>query len=106
MNTHSGEAIAYAIACASGDGGAAGALADGLGYDVLDDDDAAELAQQLAVLTEGLSAGEAMGEALAVGILAGRELARAKQLCNDAAALKAEARQTIRHVRSSRARRL
>lgn len=77
MNTHSGEAISRAIACAGTNGGAAVALADGLGHDVPDDADAAELAQQLAALTVGLSPGEAMGEALAVGILAGRELARA-----------------------------
>lgn len=110
MNTHSGEAIARAIACASGNGGAAIALADGLGGDVPDDDDVAELAQQLAALTEGLSVGEAMGEALAVGILAGRELAgrelaRAFALCDDAAALQAEARQAIRHGRELRRRR-
>jgi hypothetical protein len=74
MNTHSGEAIARAIACASGNGGAAVALANGLG-DVPDDDDVDDLGQQLAALTEGLTVGEAMGEALAVGILAGRELA-------------------------------
>jgi hypothetical protein len=75
MNTQSGEAIARAIACANGNGGAAVAWTDGL-----DDDDASELARQLAALTEGLSAGEAMGEALAVGILAGHELAHAWEL--------------------------
>lgn len=82
MNTHSGEAIARAIACAGGNGGAAVALVDGLGGDVPDDADLAELAYQLAALTEGLSVGEAMGEALAVGILAGRDLARAFALCD------------------------
>lgn len=105
MNTHSGEVIARAIACASGNGGAAIALANGLGHDVPDDDDAAELAQQLAALIEGLSVGEAMGEALAVGILAGRELARAWELCHDSAALQAQARQTVRHARESHRRR-
>jgi hypothetical protein len=105
MNTQSGEAIARAIACASGNGGAAVALANGLGDDVPDDDDAAELAQGLAALTEGLSPGEAMGEALAVGILAGRELARALELCDEAMALQAQARQTIRHGRESHRRR-
>jgi hypothetical protein len=101
MNTYSGEAIARAIACASGHGGAAGAL----GADVPDDDDAAELADLLATLTEGLSVGEAIGEALAVGILAGREMAHALELCNDASALKAEARQAVRRARELRRRR-
>jgi hypothetical protein len=104
MNTHSGEAIARAIACASGNGGAAVALVNGLGGDVPDDDDAADLAQQLAALTEGLSVGEAIGEALAVGILAGGELARAFALCDDAAALRAEACQAIHHGRALRRR--
>jgi hypothetical protein len=105
MNTQSGEAIARAIACAGGNGGAAVALADGLGGDVPDDDDVAELAHQLAALTEGLSVGEAIGEALAVGILAGRELAHALEVCNDAAALQAEAHQAVRRGRDLRRRR-
>jgi hypothetical protein len=103
MNTHSGEAIARAIACASR-GGAAVALVNALGGDVPDDTDAADLAHQLAGLTEGLTAGEAMGEALAVGILAGRELARAFELCDDAAALQAEACQAVRRGRELRRR--
>jgi hypothetical protein len=104
MNTQSGEAIARAIACARGNGGAATALADGLGRDVPDDDDVAELAQQLAALTEGLAVGEAIGEALAVGILAGRELARAFGPCGDGVGLQAEVRQTIRRGESRRRR--
>lgn len=80
MHTQSGEAIAHAIECAGENGGAAIALAEGLGRDVPDDADAAELACRLAALTEGLSPGEAIGEALAVGIMAGREIARAQAL--------------------------
>lgn len=78
METQSGEAIARAIACAGNDGASA-ALYNGLGGDVPNDADAAELARQLAALTEGLSAGEAVGEALAVGILAGQHIAHARQ---------------------------
>lgn len=100
MHTESGRAIASAIAYAGAhDGGLA--IFDGVG--VPDEDDADELAELLGEHTRalGLTAADAIGEALAIGIMAGRQLERACVLCEDAAALRAEAKQARLHARTS-----
>lgn len=67
MRTREAETIAFAIASRTA---RRRAIVRGL-----DGRDADELAALLGNLTEGMTPGEAMGEALAVGILAGKRMA-------------------------------
>jgi hypothetical protein len=90
LHTECGNAIAHAIEDVR-DHGARAALSNGL-----DDADAAELAVLLAEALTGVSAADAVGDALAIGIVAGRAIERAAQLCSESQALIAQAQQIQR----------
>lgn len=85
MHTEAGYAIHAAIQCAKRNGGATQAVAlEGFANDMPDDADAEEIAQGMADLFTGISAADAIAEALALGIIAGREIERAARV-NDTA---------------------
>jgi hypothetical protein len=83
LHTESGNAIAHAIHDVH-EHGAHVALFEG-SADALDDADAAELAVLLADALTGVSRADAISEVLAIGIVAGREIERARLLYEEAA---------------------